>query len=253
MGFSIKSIVDFRNLQGFKGYFIITICFVLGLALSILLFDNYLMRYIIGSRDIVKIPDLIGMSANDAELKVQLLGLEYVKSSEQFNLKFNPGTVVNQIPRAGIEVKTGRKIFCTLSKGRELIKMPFLIGRTIRTSVTMLQQSGLCVGELIYSFSDSIGKDTVIGQIKQGGSMVPYGDTISIIVSKGALKQLQTPNLIGYPFPEALKILTENGFKLGSTDYIKDGTYLKNTVIKQDPASGESVPDNSIINLTITK
>ena len=59
----------------------------------------------------IEVPDLVGLSMNDADKILQKNKLVYkIQDSTNYNPKFKAGAIIEQEPKAGFEVKENRKI-----------------------------------------------------------------------------------------------------------------------------------------------
>jgi serine/threonine-protein kinase len=201
----------------------------------------------------IEVPKVIGMQLDAAQKAIINRGLRIEVAKEVYNESVPLGSVVTQVPVAKSIVKEGRYIFVTISKGKELIAVPHIVGLNQRTAKINLMRVGLELGNTTYDFSDDIGKDTIISQSSKPGAKLPYGEYVHIVISKGSEKQIKIPSLIGLTLTEAMQLLKESDLILGTVEHKPDGTFLPDIVIKQFPLSGEIVQPESTVNVTITK
>jgi len=174
-------------------------------------------------------------------------------AKEVYSDRIPQGSIVSQIPTPNSIVKKGRCVYVTLSKGKELVSVPFLKGLNSRTAKINLMKAGLELGDTKFDFHDNIGKDTIISQSQTPGSKVTYGTLINIVVSKGSEKQIKIPYLIGLTYIEATTLVNESGLTIGNITYQTDRTYISDVIISQSPKSGEIVGPDTQINLIMTK
>lgn len=117
------------------------------------------------------------------ELRVAVL------DSAKFNVNYPPLAVIEQNPKAGSEVKRGRKIYVTLNpSGYRKLKVPDVIQITKRNAETRLIAVGFEIGELLYR--DNIGKDMVLEIQFQGekitpGISLPKTSKIDLVLGNG--------------------------------------------------------------------
>lgn len=234
-------------------YLIVLVSFFAGLIILYFVIDSYLLPSLVQNRDVVKIPDLNGKSFDEAQRILTEHQLLYQVAGEQYSEGTPPGNVINQQPKPNTEVKVGRTVYLTLSKGTETIPAPYLIGKNMRQARILLMEKGLQLGETVYEFSELFGIDTIISQSIPAGSPVPYGNIVNIVVSKGTDKQVMVPSLVGLPFDDAQAILRESGLVVGTTSYKHSETYFPNTVIEHHPRPGELVQSASAIDMIISK
>ncbi len=135
--------------------------------------------------------------------------LTYEITDSIFNPKLKNGTIIDQIPYGGAIVKSGRKVFLTISTSKPpFVEMPNLVGRSsLRFAKIELESRGLVLGELIYI--PSAEKDAVLEQsigntpIKYG-TLIPKGTTINLTLGDGLSGMLvDVPFLVGMKANEA--------------------------------------------------
>lgn len=99
-----------------------------------------------GSR-LAKVPNLINQNGYDAKLLLSQANLEVGEVNEEFSDR-PIGVIIDQNPRAGLEVPENSEVNYTISKGREFaeVLMPNLIGLTVESAREMLNPLGLSIG-----------------------------------------------------------------------------------------------------------
>ena len=165
-------------------YILITIYFILGILLFLFICDKWLLPWIIHSGDSVRVPYLVGKNIDNATKMLIDKHLDLEKVYEQYSETVPANQVINQVPKPGLYVKEGRNIYLTISKGRETVAMPYLIGQSLKTARRTLQTSGLLIGDISYETNESYGKDTIIKQSTSANSRVIYGQKINVVVSR---------------------------------------------------------------------
>lgn len=223
------------------------------LLVLVLIIDYFLMPAIVHSNEKVKVPNVVGKKLDLAELELRRFDLSSEISREIYSEKIPAGNVISQTPNARAEVKAGRPIFLVVSKGKETVPVPYMIGSNMRNARVVLLQRGLEMGRVDYQFSDYYPKDTIISQSIQAGKYVPYGSRLDIVISKGSETQSIVPTLIGYSFEEIHSVLQLNGFVLGTVSYRASETYLPNTVIEQSPNADEQAAPGTAISIVVSK
>ena len=237
----------------YKPYTIITTSVLFGLIIIAFILDAWILPALIHSGDSVKVPHLIGKSLESAKVLVDNADLDIEKISEQYSESIPAGVVINQIPKPGLNVKEGRNVYLTVSKGMETVKMPFLIGQSIWTARRTLQGVGLTMGDISYAPSEMYGRDTIIIQSINANQDVVYGQAINVVVSRGSDQLVSMPNLVGASYYEATQLLLESGLTVSAIDSVSHETFMPNTITNQVPAAGEMVSKNSGISITVSK
>lgn len=234
-------------------YFVILMIFILSLYLVFLLFDGVIMPSIVHSKELIKVPNLTGKNLDEGIAVIASKKMAYKISHEIYSEEFPSRTIVQQVPYPDSEVKEGRTIYLTVSKGKETVSVPYLISLTISQARIELMKRGLELGEINYDFSETIGKDTIMSQSIFASKYVPYGSVIDITVSQGSNAIIEIPNLVGLWLEEVHYVITENGFELGNITYQSSETFTPNTVISQFPSQGELHPKGTRIDVTVSK
>ncbi len=235
-----------------KQYLLVIGSFVVGIFLLVVIADKFIMPIIIHSSSTVVVPNFVGMSQDEAKVLIAERGLQVAGIREVYSDALARGSIANQLPYPGAEVKEGRRIYLSVSKGKEILKMPRLLGLTMRDARLGLMRIGLQIGSITYEFSESVEKDKVMSQSFPIDYNVHYGESVDIVISKGSERQITMPNVEGLTLDEAKQTLDDAGI-LYAVEYEKNGTLLANTVIAQQPAAGESLQPTTKALLTVVK
>ena len=133
----------------------------------------------------VTVPNLVGMSSEDAANALYAEGLNPGNISEEYSDK-PYGTVISQGTKANKKVEKGSSVDYTISIGPETAKVtvPSLSGHTEAEAQQMLQSAGLNVGEITYEESATVAAGVVIRQSVSG--TVDEGTYVGFTVSLGA-------------------------------------------------------------------
>ncbi len=231
----------------FAGY----LAFIL---ILVIILDSLILPAVIHNSEKVSAPNVIGLTLDEAENKLEESNLDYRIAAEQYNERYDDNCVINQNPKPDEVVKTGRHINLIVSKGGETVRMPYVCQRTTRYARVTLMKRGLFLGNINYVYNDSIGADTVIKQSVPSGKEIAYGSYVDIQVSKGLKAEIKVPNLIGKTIIEAEETLQKKNLQLGivsnTYDEIYGATYMRNTIVDQFPQPGELVSQNTKIDVT---
>jgi len=235
-----------------KQYILVVGLFTVGLLLIAVLTDKLIMPLLIHSSSTVVVPNIIGMSLEEAKATITERRLQVASVREAYSDAVERGMIVNQLPYPGAEVKEGRRVYISVSKGKEILKMPVLLGRTLRDARLSLMRIGLQLGNITYEFSESAEKDKVMSQSIPIDYNVHYGETVNVVISKGSERQTTMPMLEGLTLDEAKQILDDAGI-IYHVEYESDGTMLANTVISQQPPADEPITPDIKVVLKVSK
>jgi serine/threonine-protein kinase len=197
------------------------------------------------------VPPVIGQNVEDAKRLIENAELAVGQVVTRPDADFEVDVVIEQSPAAGVEVGAGTPINLVVSSGPEVITLPDLAGMSQLDAIAQLTDLGLkfSVNE---EFSDEAAFGDVIRTEPEAGSQVLSGDTILLIVSKGA-EPVEVPSLIGLTESEAQLVLDDLGLILNvsnSTQPVGDPAQ-DGTIVDQIPLEGNIVGPGDIVTVTI--
>ena len=125
----------------------------------------------------IEVPNVVGKSLYDAEMMLKDRGLLAMVVDSIYDKRAPKGSVLEQTPKSGFEVKGGRMIYLTVNlNGEPMAQLPDVVGHgSLREAVALLQSLGF----KLTAHKPVIGrpKDLVLG-VKQGARDVHAGETI---------------------------------------------------------------------------
>ncbi len=225
---------------------------VTAIVILAVLLDQVVLPMIVSSTRTIIVPNMVGLSEDDARKRLTDLGLVVMDPHEQVSETHAEGTVIQQSPYSGATVKEGRRIYLTVSAGKETVLMPDVRRMSLREARLNLMRLGLAVGNLAQVPSDSVAPDRVVDQSRAPGDRVPAGSRIDLAISQGP-SGVRVPDLLGYSLTDANTILTDIGLVVGKIERIASGAMEPNTVLATVPPADSLVPPGSAIGLRVTK
>jgi len=201
----------------------------------------------------VAVPDLVGVHKDEAEKELEKLGLKLSVVDEEFSNEYEEGVIVSQKIEPGTKVKEGHTVEVTISKGKQLVKVPNLINRNIEEIDSILEEAGLKEGIVDYQYSNTIPADTIIDQDPDPFTEVESGTRVNLIVSRGPeVKLVRMPNLVGLTEQAAKNALIANELVLGEVVREHNDEYKAGIVFKQSIEAGTQVESNTPIVIYIS-
>ena len=151
---------------------------------------NYTINLVISEGREVKVPDLSGMTLDQAEEKLKELDLELGKTSTDFSESVKKDTIIDQEPRENEKVQAGSEVDVTVSLGKEEpdienVKVPNFVGEYEDDAINIAVENKLAVGNITYKYSDKYEKDVVMSQSIPANTQVAENSTIDFVVSNG--------------------------------------------------------------------
>ena len=211
------------------------------------------MALSLGRAKEVQIPNLQGLTKEEAEQKAKESKLKIEVSEEKYHLEVPEGQIIEQDPKYqdNYKIKEGTTIKVVISKGQEIVEMPKVVGKTRDEATKMLKEVGLEV-KVEEEFSDDVEKNYVTKQEIAEGEKIPAGTTVTIYSSMG-IEQVQVPDLSGKTESEAKSAISSAKLKWKSTDKTSDSSKPNGVVVNQSISNGSMVDKNTEITITVNE
>jgi len=129
----------------------------------------------------VTVPAVVGQSQDDAEQALEDAGFKS-KVERAYSDSVPEGEVISASPEPGRAVSKGRTVTLTVSRGKEGVAVPGLVGNTQQGAEQALQGVGLSAEVTERESSEPPG--TVLEQNPAGGATVEPGSTVALVVAK---------------------------------------------------------------------
>lgn len=162
----------------------------------------------------VQVPDLEGMTVQEAKDALQKLGLVYEEGGEQES-DAPQGTVVATNPSKGTMAKEGDKVRVFTSRGKDPIKMIDVSdGGDVDTLNEFIKKNGLKAATITKEYSDDVDEGKIIRTTPEAGTEIDENTKITAVVSQGSKpKTVEVPDLTGLNESDAKEKLAEKGLK----------------------------------------
>ena len=193
----------------------------------------------------VTVPDLRGMTPDEAEAKLEEYNLVGKAGESVYDNEVEVNHVVKQSPTANSTAKEGDVVTYQLSKGIESVQVPTVVGLDYYTAESTLTEAGFSV-DVEYDSSDEYEEGYVSRQSTTG--MADKGSSVTITVSTGP-KTAEIPWVEGYTEDAARSLLEDYGFAVSVT-HVESTDYESGIVISQ-AESGEARL-GSTVSLTVS-
>ncbi len=224
------------------------------LFLMFLFFDYIFMPWYVNRGGTVEVPNVVGMREADAMQLLDSLKFAPRIGETRPDKQYPEGFIVLQNPVADQVVKTGRRIYLTVSGGEQLVHVPVLRGHSVRDAKFMLERFGLKLGSTSLQISQEFPEGTIIAQDSLISEKVRRGTIIDVTVSAGpSLDSLTVPNVIGKSLSDAQRILSGKNLKVGNITYQMNSGYLPNTVLDQFPKPDAVLSAGKAVDLFIAQ
>lgn len=202
----------------------------------------------------VELPNLVGMSKEEAQKEAENLKLKIEIKEEEFNKEVPEGFIISQDPKyiEKYNVKEGSTITVVVSKGQEKTKVPNVKGKSQEEALQLLEEVNL-KAEIIEETSKTVKEGYVISQETEPDEEAFAGDTVKIHISKGTgIKQVNVVSVIGQSEANAKTTLTGLGLKV-NVAYEEDTSKADGIVLKQSLEGGKTVNEGTTVTITVNK
>ncbi len=246
-----------------KGHPIIYHAVLIVLALvAVIIVSSILMMIITRHGTHRTVPEFMGSKLDVVKQEAERRGLEIIVNDSLFVPAYEGGIVLDQLPKAGAEVKAGRKVYVTINSFREkMVKVPYVAGRSLRQAKNMLEVAGLGIEKLVYE--EDIATNYVLAEIVDGIELNSESDVelemgSGVVLKVGVEEDKNStivPKAIGHGLLAAKSRLWEQGLNIGKIVFDDDVDLLneKNArVYRQSLGHNTTTQLGSSVNLWLT-
>ena len=229
---------------------------------AIIVLSSILMMIITRHGTHRTVPTFMGVKITQAQQMAKDSGLKIIVNDSLFVPAYEGGVVLDQLPKGGVEVKSGRKVYVTINSFRQkMVKVPYVAGRSLRQAKNMLEVAGLGIERLIYEediatnyvLAEYVGKE----ELKESSEVeIEMGS--GVILKVGVEPENNTtivPKTIGQGLNAAKSRLWEQGLNVGKINF-DEGINLLNQknarVYKQSINHNASVELGSAVDMWLT-
>lgn len=235
--------------------------------IAVVLISLLVLSYIalaVGTRHGMRrtVPDFTGLGLKDAQYYAEQRGLKLIINDSLYVPAYPGGMVLEQLPKGGVAVKEGRKIYITINSfAQKKLPMPYVAGRSLRQAKNMLESAGFGIENLEYV--EDIATNYVLAQYLNG---VEITEQSNIKIEKGTGVVLRVgvspdqnvttvPRLIGRKLFDAKGRLWEQGLNVGQVTYDEGITLLNEDdarVCRQSVIQSSQLPLGSTVSIHLT-
>ena len=186
----------------------------------------------LGTRHSAKrtVPDFVGLRLNDANYFAGRRDLKIIINDSLHVASYPGGVILDQLPKGGVVVKPGRKVYVTINSSRQrMVVVPYVAGRSLRQAKNMLETAGLTIDHLEYV--EDIATNYVLGEVVDGVEVLEDSLEVRAEMGSGVVlrvgvsptdKQTVVPQVIGRTLFEAKSRLWEAGLNVGEIEFDGD-------------------------------
>jgi serine/threonine-protein kinase len=212
------------------------------------------LTFFIKSEGTVVVPDLTGKDVVYALEMLTDLGLNTKVKGSEYSRAIPKNQIIFQSPEPGTEMKKGRDVNIILSKGPQYVAMPNIVGLSTPQAHILLEENGLCRGDVSSIYSDTIPIDQIVSQAPHPREMVERGRCVDLLASLGAHPEVfEMFDLQGLSVDEAILRIEASDLRIGQIKTQQKSNKRPNSILTQDPPPGYRIARGAVINLTVNK
>lgn len=195
-----------------------------------------------------RMPNLVGMDILSAQAKLSGEAPNYSQRSieeSEFNPRFAPGVVVNQIPRAGSELRPPGVAVMYYNPQQPKVTVPDVMGLTVPDAVSKIEQNNLVAR---WPPREDPSSYRITGQSPSAGTVVDARSVVTLRIAAAVV----VPDLRRSLLDEAQQTISQNRLTVGTVT-TRISSARQDQVISQSPAPNSVVVEGTAINLVIAK
>ncbi len=211
------------------------------------------MRVVLRSQD-VSVPSLVGKSVPEAGGVVARERLLLRVEGKRNDAKVPVDRIVGQEPAPGSTLKRQRSIRVWVSLGPQRLRVPAVVGESLRSGRLSLEEAQVPVGRVV-EVDDAASEGTILVQHPPAGEAETLAmEGASLLVSRGSVnRDFLMPDLIGRSASDVLDTLRLAGLKVGEVRYRNYAGVPAGVILRQAPSAGYRVSRQSAVTLDISK
>lgn len=198
----------------------------------------------------VAVPPVAGLTLEEAKAAVEAIGCT-VRVERIFAESVPHDLVIDSIPAAGEEVPLNSEVVIYQSRGPEIV-IESLFDQSIETVRPALEAKGLIV-VVEYQVDPAIEEaGIIIGMSRPAGTVMEWGDTLILIVTKGTDPSLITlEDYTGQSAVYVQSVLESLGLHV-DVSRVSSTVFGEGQIILMSPAAGDQVAPGSVVTLIVS-
>ncbi|MET8290704.1 Stk1 family PASTA domain-containing Ser/Thr kinase [Streptomyces sp. NPDC005132] len=196
-------------------------------------------------------PNFVGQTLVDA--KAMAANVELTVTTTKKPCEAQPkGSVCDQDPKAGADVKKGDAVNLVVSTGAPKVVVPGVTGQSLDDAKAKLEGDGYRFQVKTKTQISTEDPNTVLEQDPKLGAEVQKGSTITLTIAK-AQEKSTVPDVTGKTCDDAKAQMTANNLVGNCTEVETADDAQVDKVVSTSPQAGSSADKNSTVNIQIGK
>jgi serine/threonine-protein kinase len=196
-------------------------------------------------------PKLVGVSLETAQRITLGMGLELKVEDKIYSTQYAANAIAQQMPPPGTPLKMGQHVHVLVSLGPPQVKVPNMVGDSVRAARITAIQRGLTVGEVaVLPWPGD--PDLVVAQDPPPATTEVRTPTVNLLISGGDQPPAYLcPRFIGEPIGEVRHVLEKNGFKVGQVTPVAMDGGSPGIILTQNPPSGSKIGPDAVFSFQV--
>ena len=211
----------------------------------------------------ISVPSVTGLDMQEAMTMLEASGLKPVIMDSLYSATGKAGSVVEQDPLSGVEVKGTRNVYLTVFRSTPPSE-PLDVEEGMDAGVAriLLDVKGFPFSERYEPNTELAGLvlrvEDARGRSRKPGERLRKGESLILVIGQSSSTEVPLPDLIGMTHRQALVALRKGGLTAGYSDWSFSAQTTEDSVTAvisaQQPGyfPGRMVPEGAAIDLTIS-
>jgi beta-lactam-binding protein with PASTA domain/tRNA A-37 threonylcarbamoyl transferase component Bud32 len=144
-------------------------------------------------------------------------------------------------------------VFLVIALTGTKVTVPDVSARTLPAATEILRGDNLSVGDTTSKTNPTVTKGEVVSSDPAAGTKVAKNSKVSLVISAGpTVVNVNVPRVVGQQLTAATAAITYAGLTYKIANYVTSNQPA-GTVLKQNPAGGKSVPNTTVVKLTVVE
>jgi len=193
----------------------------------------------------------VGVSLESAQRITSGLGLELKVEDKIYSPQYATNQIAQQMPPPGTPLKMGQHVHVLVSLGPPQVKVPNLVGASVRVARITAIQRGLAVGDIaVLPWPGD--PDQIVAQDPPPAAADVRTPTVNLLISSGEEPPAYLcPRFIGQPITDVRRVLEKNGFKVGQVSPMVTNGGAQGIILTQSPPPGSKIGADAVFSFQV--
>jgi len=210
------------------------------------------VELVVGTQNLIEVPDLEGSTPDLAVEQLRQLGFTALpRVVEEASEDVEAGQIIRTEPAAGEEASSTAVITLIVSSGPPAVPVPAVTGCDVNAAFATLSEAGF-VPQQQQSPSNDVDEGCIVGTDPPGGTELPSGSTVAVVVSSGPATET-VPPVIGLDQAAAEEAIRDAGFDVAVETRPAEPGEEPGTVVDQDPGGNAEAEPGSTVTIVVAE